>query len=228
MSVPPDLAYGQGLAGRAWQVGKPLWIRDVGQPQSLISEETAATGRLHTALAIPVRHGLEPLGVLTAFADTVEDPEDEVVALMSGIAAHIGQFVERRLVEDLQRQLARSENEYLALVGHEMRTPLTAISAYTEILRESDPAVLAADGPAMLEVIERNTAQLRQRWCAPEPPSTAVRCRSTPICPTRWWCPATAGCSGRSSTTCSATRSNTARTAAGSPCRCDRRVVPPS
>jgi PAS domain S-box-containing protein len=161
MCVPPDLAYGQGLAGRAWQVGKPLWIRDVGQPQSLISEETAVTGRLHTALAIPVWHGLEPLGVLTAFADTVEDPEDEVVALMSGIAAHIGQFVERRLVEDLQRQLARSENEYLALVGHEMRTPLTAISAYTEILRESDPAVLAADGPALLEVIERNTAQLR-------------------------------------------------------------------
>jgi PAS domain S-box-containing protein len=161
MCTPPDLTYGQGLAGRAWQVDKPLWIRDVGQPQSLISQETAASGRLHTALAIPVRHGPEPLGVLTAFADTIEDPEDEVVALMSGIAAHIGQFVERRLVEDLQRQLARSENEYLALVGHEMRTPLTAISAYTEILRESDPAVLAADGPALLEVIERNTAQLR-------------------------------------------------------------------
>jgi PAS domain S-box-containing protein len=162
MGVPPDLGYGQGLAGRAWQVGKPLWIRDVGQPQSLISEQTAADGRLHTALAIPVRHGLEPLGVLTAFADTVEDPEDEVVALMSGIAAHIGQFVERRHVEDLQRQLDRSENEYLALVGHEMRTPLTAISAYTQILRESDPATLTADGPAMLEVIERNTAQLRR------------------------------------------------------------------
>jgi PAS domain S-box-containing protein len=161
LSVPDELAYGQGLAGRAWQVGKPLWIRDVGQPQSLISEQTAASGRLHTALAIPVRHGLEPLGVLTAFADTVEDPEDEVVALLSGIAAHIGQFVERRLVEDLQRQLARSETDYLALVGHELRTPLTAISAYTEILRDVNPAALAADGPALLEVIQRNTTQLR-------------------------------------------------------------------
>jgi signal transduction histidine kinase len=145
--VPPDLPYGQGLAGRAWQVGKPLWIRDVGRPQSLISAQTAASSRLHTALAIPVRHGTEPLGVLTAFADVVEDPEDEVVALMSGIAAHIGQFVERRLVENLQRQLARSKNEYLALIGHELRTPLTSISAYTEILRESDPESLATDGP---------------------------------------------------------------------------------
>ena len=161
IEVPAELPYGQGLAGRAWQVGKPLWIRDVGQPQSLISQETADSSRLHTALAIPVQAGLEPLGVLTAFADSVEDPEDEIVALMSGIAAHIGQFVERRLVEDLQRQLDRSKNEYLALIGHELRTPLTSISAYTEILREIEPAALAVEGPVLLEVVERNTAKLR-------------------------------------------------------------------
>jgi signal transduction histidine kinase/PAS domain-containing protein len=161
ITVPDDLAYGQGLAGRAWQVGKPLWIRDVGRPQSLISAETAAHSHLHTALAIPVRHGLEPLGVLTAFTDTVEDAEDEVLALMSGIAAHIGQFVERKLVEDLQRQLARSKGEYLALIGHELRTPLTSISAYTEILRESDAETLVKEGPRLLEVVERNSNQLR-------------------------------------------------------------------
>ncbi|HEU4349312.1 MAG TPA: ATP-binding protein [Actinoplanes sp.] len=161
IAVPDGLPYGHGLPGRAWQVDKPLWIRDVGLPQSLISRETAAAARLHTALAIPVRDGHEPLGVLTIFAESVEDPEDEVVALLSGIAAHIGQFLERRVVEDLQRQLTRSKNEYLGLIGHELRTPLTAISAYTEILCELQPDDLAADGPALLEVIERNTAQLR-------------------------------------------------------------------
>ncbi|GGK84758.1 PAS domain-containing sensor histidine kinase [Mangrovihabitans endophyticus] len=161
VAVPDELGYGQGLAGRAWQAGKSLWIRDVGRPQSLISQRTAAAAQLHTALAIPVRHGPEPLGVLTVFTDAVEDPEDEVVALLSGIAAHIGQFVERRLVEDLQRQLARSRDEYLALIGHELRTPLTSISTYAELLREMDPAVLAAQGPQLLEVIERNTGQLR-------------------------------------------------------------------
>lgn len=161
IEVPAELPYGQGLPGRAWQVGKPLWIRDVGRPQSLISQATADSSRLHTALAIPVQAGLEPLGVLTAFADSVEDPEDEIVALMSGIAAHIGQFVERRLVEDLLRQLDRSKNEYLALIGHELRTPLTSISAYTEILREIEPTALAVEGPVLLEVVERNTAKLR-------------------------------------------------------------------
>ncbi|MDT4992018.1 MAG: hypothetical protein QOH97_1910 [Actinoplanes sp.] len=159
--VPADLPYGQGLAGRSWQVGKPLWIRDVGRPQSLISAAAAEHSQLHTALAIPVCNGTEPLGVLNFFADSVEDPEDEIVALLAGISAHIGQFVEALVVDDLQRQLTRSKNEYLALIGHELRTPLTSISAYTELLRELDPAALAADGPVMLEVIERNTARLR-------------------------------------------------------------------
>jgi signal transduction histidine kinase/PAS domain-containing protein len=161
IDVPAELPFGQGLAGRAWQAGKPLWIRDVGRPQSLISPETAATSRLHAALAIPIREGFESLGVLTAFTDTVEEPEDELLALMSGIAAHIGQFVERRVVEDLQRQLNRSKNEYLALIGHELRTPLTSISAYTELLREADEVTLVTEGPRLLEVIERNTSQLR-------------------------------------------------------------------
>ncbi|MBM2621502.1 GAF domain-containing protein [Actinoplanes sp. LDG1-06] len=161
IEVPADLPYGVGLAGRAWQVGKPLWIRDVGRPQSLISPETAESGSLHTALAVPVREGFETLGVLVVFTDSIEDPEDELLALMSGIAAHIGQFVEKHRVEDLQRQLVRSKNEYLALVGHELRTPLTSISAYTELLREADEKSLVADGPRLLEVIERNTNQLR-------------------------------------------------------------------
>ncbi|MFC4064754.1 ATP-binding protein [Actinoplanes subglobosus] len=159
--VPERLAYGQGLAGRAWQVDKPLWIRDVGRPQSLISPDTSAD-RLHTALAIPVHDGTGPIGVLTVFADAVEDPEDELVPLMSGIAAHLGQFVERRRVEDLQRQLTRSKNEYLALIGHELRTPLTSISAYTELLREADEPGLVRDGPRLIAVIERNTNQLRE------------------------------------------------------------------
>ncbi|BBH63735.1 hypothetical protein ACTI_04200 [Actinoplanes sp. OR16] len=159
--VPERLAYGQGLAGRAWQVDKPLWIRDVGRPQSLISPDTSAD-RLHTALAIPVHDGAGPIGVLTVFADAVEDPEDELLALMSGIAAHLGQFVERRRVEDLQLQLTRSKNEYLALIGHELRTPLTSISAYTELLREADEATLVRDGPRLIKVVERNTLQLRE------------------------------------------------------------------
>ncbi len=160
--LPDHLPYGQGLAGRAWQAGKPLWIRDIAQPQSLVDPETAARSGLHTALAVPVRDGAGVIGVLTLFADIVQDQQEELLALVSGIGAHIGQFLEHRIVQDLQRQLARSKDEYLALAGHELRTPLTSISTYTELLREADGPTLAEQGPAIIEVIDRNTAQLRR------------------------------------------------------------------
>src|SRR2546429_6871264 len=85
----------------AWQRGGRVWIRDLDGPQSAISPDTARRSRLRAALAIPVRSGEDTLGVLAVFADVVEDPEDGLVALLSGIAAHIGQFLERRRAEDL-------------------------------------------------------------------------------------------------------------------------------
>ncbi|GAB7042665.1 MULTISPECIES: sensor histidine kinase [Catenuloplanes] len=161
MHVPDQLAYGQGISGKAWLTGEPVWIRDLADGEALLPADTIETSQLHAALAIPVRSGDDTLGVLAFFAEVVEDPEDALVALLAGIAAHVGQFLERRRAEDLELQLARSKDEYLALIGHEMRTPLTSISAYTSLLREATPAQLTADGPALLEVIDRNTTLLR-------------------------------------------------------------------
>src|SRR4051812_36608751 len=163
LTLPEQLPYGQGLAGRVWQAAKPLWIRDIGNPQSLISSGTAIASQLRTVLSVPVRAGSGIVGVLSVFADVVQDQqEEEVLVLLSGIGAHIGQFLEHRTVEDLQRQLVRSKDEYLALAGHELRTPLTSISAYIGLLRDADGATLAEQGPAVIEVIDRNTAQLRR------------------------------------------------------------------
>jgi signal transduction histidine kinase/PAS domain-containing protein len=158
VSAPTVL--GRALAGRVWESGEPLWVTDVGGPGSPVPAGAAAG--LRTALAMPVRSGTRVLGVLAVFAAAVEDPEAGLVALLSGVAAHVGQFLERRRAEDLQLLLARSKDEYLGLVGHELRTPLTSVSAYTDVLREMDPATLAAEGPALLEIVGRNAASLRR------------------------------------------------------------------
>ena len=162
LPVPEQLEFGRGLAGRTWQAGKPLWIRDIDQPQSLITSASARASQLHTALGIPVHSGRKTLGVLTLFAAVAEEPEDALVSLLSGIAAHVGQFLERRRAEELRLELARTKDEYLALLGHELRTPLTSVAAYAELLQTSDPSTLVTDGMAMVDVITRNAAVLRR------------------------------------------------------------------
>jgi signal transduction histidine kinase len=110
-------------------------------------------------LAVPIRSAERTLGVLIMFASSVHEPREPLEDLLSGIAAHVATFLERRRATQLAQALARSKDEYIGLVGHEMRTPLTSISAYTDLVLE-DPA-LADDLRPMLAVVQRNAATLR-------------------------------------------------------------------
>jgi signal transduction histidine kinase len=140
------------LTGAVRRTGRPIWISGADVPSPL----------LRTGLAIPARSGGRVLAVLSFYATVVEDPADPLIALLSGIGAHIAEFLERRRAEELTLALARSKDEYLALIGHELRTPLTSITAYVEMLREADPATAAEELPGTLDVLSRNSTALRQ------------------------------------------------------------------
>ncbi|GAB1690171.1 ATP-binding protein [Krasilnikovia sp. M28-CT-15] len=162
LAAPARLAPGEGLAGAAWQRAEPVWHTVVGAPDSPLSVEAADRLGLRTALALPISSGGRTLAVMTLFADQVEDPQDALVALLSGIAAHLGQFIERRRAEELQHALTASKDEYLHLVGHELRTPLTVIAAYIELIEEADPATTLAEVAPMTAAIRRGSDRLRR------------------------------------------------------------------
>jgi PAS domain S-box-containing protein len=158
---PPDpLAPGTGVSGVAWETGQPTWIPDISATGSRLNVPSLARHGLRVGLAIPIRDGTGVTGTLSFFGDAAEEPEQSLIALLSGIAAHVGQFLERRRAEDLAKQLARTKDEFIALVGHELRTPLTSISSYTELLlhdQDDDDETRAE----FLAVIARNAENLR-------------------------------------------------------------------
>ncbi|GIF17210.1 sensor histidine kinase [Actinoplanes teichomyceticus] len=140
------------VTGAAWRTGRPVWAGETpGSPAT----------PLRTSLAVPATSGDRVLAVLSFGAGAVDDPADPLIDLLAGVGAHIAEFVERRRADELSLALTHSKQEYLALIGHEMRTPLTSISAYVELLRESDPASVVDELPGMLDVLSRNSASLR-------------------------------------------------------------------
>ncbi|GAB1645732.1 hypothetical protein KRMM14A1259_61550 [Krasilnikovia sp. MM14-A1259] len=159
LPVPVRLMPGEGLAGAAWQRAEPVWQTE-GGPATFI--EPADLYGLRTALALPISSGGRTLAVMTLFTDQDEDRQDALVALLSGIAAHLGQFIERRRAEELQNALSASKDEYLHLVGHELRTPLTVIAAYVELIEEADPATTLAEAAPMTAAIRRGSDRLRR------------------------------------------------------------------
>ncbi|WP_169745135.1 ATP-binding protein [Cryptosporangium arvum] len=156
--MPDHVDTGAGLTGSVWKSGNPVWVPDIASGP--LADPVAAGCGLHAALAVPVRGGEKTIGVLAFFSAHAEEPESSLIAVLLGIAAQIGQSLERRRAEGYAARLARSEEEYIALVGHELRTPLTSIAAYTELLHESEDDEPLGGVRPMLEVVERNTRLL--------------------------------------------------------------------
>ncbi len=157
--LPGPLAPGEGMSGRAWASNKAIWVPDISEDPNLVVRSALAEQGLKVGLAVPLRDAGGVTGVLTFFGDAAEPLEESLIALLSGIAAHVGQYLERRRAEELAQLLARTKDEFIALVGHELRTPLTSISSYTELLLSGLDT--SDDREQLLNVIARNAETLR-------------------------------------------------------------------
>ncbi|WP_229068871.1 ATP-binding protein [Actinoplanes sp. DH11] len=160
LPMPANFERGHGLAGLCWLRGESVWVPDIHAPGSPVLPDIARVATYHAAGAVPVHGGSEVAGVLTYFSYDRQEPEPALVVLMTGIAGHIGAYLERRRAEELAQQLAASIEEYVALVGHELRTPLTSIAACTDLITQEPDATPLAEFRDLLEVVVRNNDRL--------------------------------------------------------------------
>src|SRR4029453_1390468 len=119
----------------------------------------------------------------------------------------------------LQQLLNRTKDDYLNLVGHELRTPLSIIALYLYELHAADPATPPAAAPGCAGPTPTPGPGSPKRSVrappgptprtSPSPAKPRTPCRSTPTPP---------GC-GNWSRSCWTTRSPTPLTAAPSPSR---------
>ncbi|MBG0826418.1 PAS domain S-box protein [Planomonospora sp. ID67723] len=106
---PVTLQRGQGLPGLVWATRQDAWIRDMpNDPYDFVRKEAARRCGLHTAAGLPVHSGRQVFGVLTFFAETIEEPDDDLVAMLDGVCAHLGRYKERRRAEKLSLALDAS------------------------------------------------------------------------------------------------------------------------
>ncbi|GGQ72816.1 hypothetical protein GCM10010166_48510 [Couchioplanes caeruleus subsp. azureus] len=154
---------GQGITGTVWADNRPVWVRDVadttGSGPAVPADLAAACARagLHTAVGVPIGDGAV-VGVLTCFADSCQYDEAEIVSGLASVAGHIARFLSRAHIEGLAAQLDRTRDDFIALVGHEMRTPLTSIGSYIQFLLTDEH--LDPELHEMLSAVDRNTALL--------------------------------------------------------------------
>lgn len=115
-SASRELAFapGVGLPGRVWNDRQAVWIADVVEDTNFPRSATATRVGLHGACAFPITFRSEILGVVEFLSRSIREPDPELLAMMVTIGSQVGQFIERRRVEDAlglsEEQLRQSQS----------------------------------------------------------------------------------------------------------------------
>jgi two-component system sensor histidine kinase KdpD len=87
---------------------------------------------------VPLRAGTKPIGMLAATGRPVEAGTLDTLAGVVAIAIERAEFLEERKASELTRQSEMLKTALLASLGHDLRTPLTAIRVAASNLKSAD------------------------------------------------------------------------------------------
>ncbi|HEY6227313.1 MAG TPA: GAF domain-containing protein, partial [Verrucomicrobiae bacterium] len=89
---------GEGMPGKVWAEGAPVWIPDFPADTDMPRRLVAARCNFHSAIGIPIC-GQEFLGVIELFDYNIIPQDSEFLKLAGATGAQIGQFLERKRTE---------------------------------------------------------------------------------------------------------------------------------
>ncbi|MFL5680751.1 MAG: ATP-binding protein [Chloroflexota bacterium] len=139
--------FGEGVTGRVAATRKPLVIPDVGKDRRFLWVRGIDQRRfVSSMLSVPLSWHDQTVGVLNVQTEESRDFTPVDVAQLRAIADLLAGIVEKgrqqKEAEALASELMRideARSEVIALVTHELRTPLAVVRAYTDLLADDPP-----------------------------------------------------------------------------------------
>jgi len=110
-----------------------------GGSASAPSDHPTMTVGGHRVRLVPLRFGTKPIGLFAASGPPIDAGTLDALAGLVSIAIERAQFLDQRKAADLARQSEELKSALLASLGHDLRTPLTAIRIAADNLRSSWP-----------------------------------------------------------------------------------------
>ena len=156
---PQTLHPSQDIAGAAFELGSPIVANDYAT-HPLADPYTVALG-IASLMSVPIKADGRTLGVVTVLSKEAGHFSVNRISLLTAIGDQLGMLLENARLHDeitVREELERRMNTFISLASHELRTPMTTIMGFAELLGSRQ--LPDATRRESLEVIVRNTQRL--------------------------------------------------------------------
>lgn len=86
---------GEGLPGRVWENGRPLWVPDITRDPNFPRADMAVRAGLQSAFAFPISVSSEVIAAIELLSHIRKDADQEAIDVFTSMGRHLGQFIAR-------------------------------------------------------------------------------------------------------------------------------------
>ncbi|MCW2131444.1 ATP-binding protein [Arthrobacter sp. VKM Ac-2550] len=159
------------LAAMLWEDERVLAVPDhdgAELPDLESLNKAAGKDGLKTSVVVPLGHGGKAFGLLwLAGIATAREWAPIELSLIQHVAGNLahglvqGQLITaQRQVLNRVRELDQAKSEFVATVNHELRTPLSSIIGYLDMIMDDGVGELPHETARMLKIVDRNAHRL--------------------------------------------------------------------
>ncbi len=161
---------GVGLIGKIYQTGEPVLFADMAvdsEYQQLARRKVMLKAGFHASFFVPIRVRGESVGLMQILNREAHPFSETERRLITSIAYHLGVALENAsLFGELTEKSAQLEtangvkNEFLAVMTHELKTPISTILGYTSLMKERMCGDITGDQEKALQIITAQSEEL--------------------------------------------------------------------
>lgn len=146
----------RGIVGRVVRTGQPVLAPDVTQDPDYVS----VISETRSQLTVPIRREERVMGVISVESSKSAGFDEDDLTLMTRLADHAAIAIENaRLYSDLKRA-NEAKSEFVSMVAHELKTPMTSIKGYADLLFKGTVGEISEMQQKFLQVIRSNVDRM--------------------------------------------------------------------